>query len=95
MATRPTFSHTKPAIDTFVNTILDDQTFPQRAQCIMLSGILLNNVELVGYAASIDPTSVTAVIPPRIAKVVTSIICPEKHYDTMTNLRGAEDDNGL
>ena len=85
MATRPTFSHTKPEIDTFVNMILDNQTYPQRAQTIMLSGVLLNNVELVGYAASIDPTTVTAVIPPTIAMVVTSIICPEKHYDNMTN----------
>ena len=85
MATRPTFSHTKPEIDTFVNMILDNQTYPQRAQIIMLSGVLLNNVELVGYAASIDPITVTAVIPPTIAKVVTSIICPEKHYDMMIN----------
>ena len=85
MATRPTFSHAKQEIDCFVNMILDNQTYPQRAQIIMLSGVLLNNVELVGYAASIDPITVTAVIPPTIAKVVTSIICPEKHYDMMIN----------
>ena len=46
-STRPAFTHPKPAIQNFVDTILDNPETANRAQYIMLCGILLNNTELI------------------------------------------------
>ena len=91
MATRPTFSHPKQEIDCFVNMILDDHTLDHRVQYIITAGILLNNIELVKYAASIDPASVNTVITRTVFAAVENIILGTNN--TLTMLDGKNSPN--
>ena len=50
------FQHTNPAVNTFVNCLLSRDTIPNRAQLILMSGVALNDVELINRAIEIDPT---------------------------------------
>jgi len=75
-STRPAFTHPKPAIQNFVDTILDNPEMADRPQYIILLGILLNNTELIAYAASVDPAVVNTPIPGHVQMVVEQIINP-------------------
>ena len=52
----PEFQHTNPAVNTFVNCLLRRDTIPNHAQLILMSGVALNDVELIKRAIEIDPT---------------------------------------
>ena len=73
---RPAFTHPKPEIKIFVDHILDNPETADRAQYIMLCGILLNNIPLIKYSVSVDPAVVNTPIPSHVQMVVEQIINP-------------------
>ena len=75
--TRPPFTHPTTAIQSFIDYILDTPTLENRAQFIILAGILLNNVSMIEYAASVDPTVVNTPIPNYVETLVKQILTPE------------------
>ena len=79
-STRPAFTHPKPAIQNFVDTILDNPETPNRAQYIMLCGILLNNTELIAYSVSVDPAVINTPIPGHVQMVVEQLIKPSGEH---------------
>ena len=74
---RPPFTHPTTAIQSFIDYILDTPTLENRAQFIILSGIMLNNVSLIEYASSVDPTVINTPIPNYIETLVKQILTPE------------------
>ena len=81
--TRPPFTHPTTAIQSFIDYILDTPTLENRSQFIILSGILLNNVSLIQYAASVDPTVVNTPISVGVQKIVENIINPEGGHPSL------------
>lgn len=73
---RPAFTHPEAAIQNFVDTILDNPEMADRPQYIILLGILLNNTELIAYAASVDPAVINTPIPGHVQMVVEQLIKP-------------------
>ena len=73
---RPAFTHPKPAIQNFVDTILDNPETANRAQYIMLCGILLNNTELIAYSVSVEPAVINTPITGHVQMVVEQLINP-------------------
>ena len=74
---RPPFTHPTTAIQSFIDYILDTPTLGNRAQFIILSGIMLNNVSLIEYASSVDPTVINTPIPNYVETLVKQILTPE------------------
>jgi len=74
---RPPFIHPLAVIQSFIDYILDTPTLENRPQFIILAGILLNNVSLIQYAASVDPTVVNTPIPNYVETLVKQILTPE------------------
>ena len=74
---RPPFIHPLAAIQAFIDYILDTPILENRPQFIILAGILLNNVSLIEYATSVDPTVVNTPIPNYVETVVKQILTPE------------------
>jgi len=72
--TPPKFNHESEAIQNFVDLLLADTLNTQhRSALIIMSGIVLGNVELIKYAAAIDPTVVNTAIPPSVEKTINGI----------------------
>jgi hypothetical protein len=76
-SSRPAFTHPQVAVQNFVDTILDTPDMKYRPQYIILFGILLNNTELIAYAASVDPAVVNTPIPGHVQMVVEQLINPD------------------
>ena len=74
--TRPAFTHPKPAVQNFVDTILDNPEMENRSQFIMVAGILLNNTELIAYSVSVEPAVINTPIPGHVQMVVEQLINP-------------------
>ena len=77
---RPAFTHPKPAVQNFVDTILDNPEMADRPQYIILLGILLNNTELIAYAASVDRNVINTPIPGHVQMVVEQLIKPSGEH---------------
>ena len=77
---RPAFTHPKPAIQNFVDTILDNPETANRAQYIMLCGILLNNTELIAYSVSVEPAVINTPITGHVQMVVEQLIKPSGEH---------------
>jgi len=77
---RPPFTHPTTAIQSFIDYILDTPTLENRPQFIILSGIMLNNVSLIEYASSVDPTVVNTPIPNYVETLVKQILTPEGEH---------------
>jgi len=75
-SSRPAFTHPQVAVQNFVDTILDNPEMADRPQYIILLGILLNNTELIAYAASVDSAVINTPIPGHVRMVVEQIISP-------------------
>ena len=75
-STRPAFTHPKPAVQNFVDTILDNPEMADRPQYIILLGILLNNTELIAYSVSVDPAVINTPIPGHVQMIAEQIIKP-------------------
>ena len=63
-----------------MDTILDNPETPNRAQYIMLCGILLNNTELIAYSVSVDPAVINTPIPDHVQMVVEQLIKPSGEH---------------
>ena len=77
----PEFTHETPTIHNFVNMLLSNANanIPNRSCLIIMSGIMLNNVALIKYAADIDPTVVNTPVPTAVHQVIEGIFGPAKH----------------
>ncbi len=75
-SSRPAFTHPQVAVQNFVDAILDNPEMADRPQYIILLGILLNNTELIAYAASVDSAVINTPIPGHVRMVVEQIIKP-------------------
>ena len=77
---KPNFSHENKAIHNFVNMCLDDKLSSnsnlERAQFIIMSGIALENCDLIDYACKLDPTCPTKFVGPNIITIFNSIFGP-------------------
>lgn len=75
----PEFTHENQAIHNFINLLLADTLNTQhRSALIIMSGIMLNNIELIKYAADIDPAVVNTPIPLAVQQVIEGIFCDIK-----------------
>ena len=72
----PTFHHDNDAVNNFINLLLTNTTIHNRAQLILMSGIALNDVELVKYAAEIDHTVINTPVPNSVVQQLDSILFP-------------------
>ena len=81
----PEFTHENQGIHNFVNMHLSNANananvnIPNRSCLIIMSGIMLNNVALIKYAADIDPTVVNTPVPTAVHQVIEGIFGPAKH----------------
>ena len=76
MSSPPEFNHENPAINNFIQLLLSNSEINNRSHLILMSGIALNNIELIGYASQIDPTAVSTPIPTRVITIIDSIFGP-------------------
>ena len=76
MSTPPEFNHENTTINNFIQLLLSNCDINNRSQLILMSGIALNNIELIGYASQIDPTAVSTPIPTRVITIIDSIFSP-------------------
>ncbi len=73
----PTFTHENTAVNTFVNLILNENNnITNRAELIIMSGIALNNIELVDYACQIQPTIVNVLIADSTINAINAVFLP-------------------
>jgi len=75
-SSRPAFTHPQVAVQNFVDMVLDTPETPNRSQFIMVAGILLNNTELIAYAASVEPAVINTPIPGHVQMIAEQIIKP-------------------
>ena len=77
---KPNFSHENKAIHNFVNMCLDDKLSSnsnlETAQFIIMSGIALENSDLIDYACKLDPTCPTKFVETHIITIFNSIFGP-------------------
>ena len=73
----PTFKHDDQAIHNFINMALTHEDTPSRAQIILMSGIYLNNLDLIRYAREIDNTVINRPVSNGIIEIIESILKPE------------------
>ena len=78
---RPQFDHEDTAINNFINFILDTPDIGNRAQLILMSGVMLENNELMGYACEIDPDVVDAVVPDNVMAIINGMFFPNGEPD--------------
>ena len=62
MVIHPAFTHENDVINNFIHNLFITHNIYNRIQLILLSGVILNNVELVTYACKLDPAIVNAPI---------------------------------
>ena len=72
----PTFHHDNVAVNNFINLLLTHATIPNRAQLILMSGIALNNVELIKFASEIDDTVVNTPVLNSVVEQIDAILFP-------------------
>ena len=76
MPTHPTFTHENTAVNNFVNLLFISDNLNNRAQLILLSGVALNNVELIQYACQIDSTVVNTPVLNSTLNTIDAIFFP-------------------
>ena len=76
MTPPPEFNHENATIKNFIQLLLSNSEINNRSQLILMSGIALNNIELIGYASQIDPTVVSTPTPTRVITIIDSIFGP-------------------
>ena len=59
----PTFQHDDKAVYNYIDCLLKNDDLENRSQLILIAGIALNNIKLMKYATSIDPTVVNRIVP--------------------------------
>ena len=64
-------------INNYIDHLFKNPTLKDRTQLILIAGIVLNNVELIKYAADIDPNVVKAPIPNHILTLTDAIMSQE------------------
>lgn len=69
----PDFTHHDIAVENNIKMILQTPLLKNREQILILCGIYLNNLDLIKYAATVDPTVVNAVIKPCVLSIVKKI----------------------
>ncbi len=69
----PTFSHEDEKINSFVSGLLNTHDIPNRAQLILMSGVALNNTELIKYAADEDKGVINRLVPPNVMSLISEI----------------------
>ena len=69
--------HTSNTINNYIDHLFKNPTLKDRTQLILIAGIVLNNVELIKYAADIDPNVVKAPIPNHILTLTDAIMSQE------------------
>jgi len=72
----PEFEHEDAAINNFVKLLLSNPEIKNCAQLILMSGIALNNVELIKYAAQIDSMVYRQPILNHVLNVIDMIFYP-------------------
>ena len=73
---KPNFQHSNDTIQTFVKTILNNE-IPNRAQYIIMSGIALNNADLIKYACEVDPLCAQKAVKNSVLQVIDAIFGDE------------------
>ena len=73
---KPNFQHSNDTIKNFVNMILNDE-IANRAQLIIMSGVALNNVELIKYACEIDPDCAKKKVSNSVLQIIDAIFRDE------------------
>lgn len=76
----PTFNHDVLAIHNFVNEALKNENLPSRLQIILMSGILLNNLELITYVCETDKTVVNKPVSNSLMSIIESVINPTEGH---------------
>ncbi len=76
MPTHPTFTHENAAVNNFVNLLFISDNLNNRAQLILMSGVALNNVELIQYACQIDSTVVNTPVLNSTLNTIDAIFFP-------------------
>ena len=67
------FNHENVAIYNFVHFLLNYPDVNNRAQYILLSGVMLNNKDLMKYACETDPTVINKIVPTYIINNINAI----------------------
>ena len=72
----PPFEHENVAINNFVKMLLGAPNMNNHAQLIMMSGIYLNNIELIKYSTDIDPSIVNTPVTSGTMAAIDAIFKP-------------------
>tara|TARA_B100001123_G_C14981703_1_gene895891 strand:- start:337 stop:636 length:300 start_codon:yes stop_codon:yes gene_type:complete len=67
------FNHSNAAINNFVQLLLSRPSINNRAQLILMSGVALNNVELITAASQIEPGIAGKPVSPAVLNIIDSI----------------------
>ena len=71
----PTFHHDNNTVNTFVDYLLKEHpTGTKKAQLILMTGIALNNIELIKYASNLEPDIVNKPVPNHILTIIDAIL---------------------
>ena len=71
----PTFHHDNKVIDNFVDFLLKEQpSGTKKDQLILMTGIALNNIELIKYASNLEPGIVNKPVPNHILTIIDAIL---------------------
>ena len=94
---KPNFQHPNDTIQTFVETILNTE-ITNRAQYIIMSGIALNNTDLINYACEVDPLCAQKPVKNSVLQLIDAIIGKETgktFYNAPCNEDSPNTDNNL
>ena len=71
----PTFHHDNNVINNFVDSLLKEQpSGTKKDQLILMTGIALNNIELIKYACYLNPDIVNKPVPNHILTIINSVL---------------------
>ena len=71
----PTFHHDNNVINNFVDFLLKEQpSGTKKDQLILMTGIALNNIELIKYACYLNPDIVNKPVPNHILTIINSVL---------------------
>tara|TARA_Y100000590_G_scaffold341982_1_gene390335 strand:- start:697 stop:1035 length:339 start_codon:yes stop_codon:yes gene_type:complete len=71
----PTFHHDNKVIDNFVDYLLKEQPSGiKKDQLILMTGIALNNIELIKYACYLNPDIVNKPVPNHILTIINAVL---------------------
>ena len=71
----PTFHHDNDTVNTFVDYLLKEQPpGTKKAQLILMTGIALNNIELIKYACHLNPDIVNKPVSNNILTIINAVL---------------------